>query len=90
MSSQTLTLEQVEELAIRLPQEDQRALITRISRRLGDLSGMPSAGDHDLPKPQNEIRSFVERVKASPVQTEGPASAVEDLRRIRDERTSRN
>jgi len=89
--SNSVTFEQVEQLALQLPPPEQLKLVAHINERLSPL--MPTAQGIDA---ECQRRAYAARVEAFLAacdevaeQIEGEFDSAEDLRQIREERTER-
>lgn len=89
--SNTISLNQVEGLALQLPPSDQLKLVAHISEQLGDR--MPASGLNDAPDARREREAQAEALLAEldaiAESIEGQSNSAEDIRRLRTERASR-
>ena len=84
-----ITLEQVEQLAVQLPPEDQLTLLAHISQRLSLLMEQGLDDDTRCREYAAQVEEFLKLSDEMAAETTGQVDAAEDIRQIREERTSR-
>lgn len=84
-----VTLEQVEQLVARLSLQEQIQLIARISQRLSELTALKTVEEQWKQNYMAQVQEFLKLIAEMPAQTLDRVDAAEDIRQIREERTSR-
>lgn len=84
-----LTLKQVEQLIVQLSFQEQIQLIARISQRLSELTALKTVEEQWKQNYMVQVQGFLKLVAEMPAQTLDRVEAAEDIRQIREERTSR-
>ncbi len=91
MISNTVTFEQVEQLAAQLPPPEQLKLVAYLSDRLSGLLKMAQPLDLDLARQKREAMAdaLLAELDAIAEGIEGQFDSAEDIRQIREERANR-
>lgn len=87
----TINLEQVEELAAQLPQQEQLKLVAQLNERLNQL--LPTMQGTDTERHRREyaawVETFLKMCDENAAECIGEVDSAEDIRQIREERMSR-
>jgi phage baseplate assembly protein W len=87
----TINLEQLEELAAQLPQQEQLKLVAHLSERLNQL--LPTTRGTDTEHHRREyaarVETFLKMCDENAAECIGEVDSAEDIRQIREERMSR-
>ena len=87
----TVTIEQVEQLAVQLPATEQLKLLARISIQLSDLgiAAQPVNAEAERRQREAQAEALLQELDAIAESIEGEFDAVADIRESREERTER-
>jgi hypothetical protein len=85
----TVTLAQVEQLAAQLPLKEQMKVVAHITQRISDLLPLETRDERRRVEYAQEVEAFLKICDASPAETISAVDSAEDIRQIREERTSR-
>ena len=91
MISNTVTFEQVEQLAVQLPPPEQLKLVTCLSEQLSALLRTLQPLDMELARQKREAAAdaLLAELDAIAESIEGQFDSAEDIRQIREERANR-
>jgi hypothetical protein len=86
-----MTLEQVKELVTQLPPQEQLRLVADISERLSQLPPIAQEADEERQRREYAARveAFLKQCDENAAECIGEVDSAEDIRQIREERTSR-
>ena len=88
MDSHSVTLEQVEQLAIQLSPFEQLKMVAHISQRLSEQALPGAVGEYKRQGYVRRVEAFLKMSDEMAAETVGDVDSVEDIRQIREERTS--
>jgi hypothetical protein len=86
--SSKVTLKQVEQLAKQLTPEEQKKLVGRINKRLQDVMQTQTEEERKRREYAVQVADWLTECDQVAEQIEGEFDSAEDLRQIREERTS--
>jgi hypothetical protein len=90
MMANTVTVDQIEDLAAQLPPQELLKLLARISERLSQPS--PTTQETDAERQRREyavqVEAFLKLCDENAAECIGEVDSAEDIRQIRDERMS--
>jgi hypothetical protein len=91
MISNTVTFEQVEQLAVQLPPPEQLKLVAHLSEQLSGLLKTVQPLDMELTRQKREAiaNALLAELDTLAESIEGQFDSAEDIRQIREERTNR-
>lgn len=84
-----ITLEQVEQLALKLPLSEQLKLVAHIGERLSALMRPETEEEHLRREYAAQVEAFLKMSDEMAAEAIGVVDSAEDIRQIREERMSR-
>ena len=86
--SNTVTFEQVEQLTLQLPPQDQLRMIAHISQQLSQRIASEAVEKHQQQNYARQVEAFLKMSDEMAAETIGEVDSAEDIRQIREERAA--
>jgi len=86
----TLTVDQVEQLAVQLPLQEQMRILARLTQQLSDRLSLEMDGEkRERKEYAQRVEAFLKMSDEFAAETISAVDSAEDIRQLRDERLSR-
>jgi hypothetical protein len=86
----TMTVDQIEQLTVQLPLQEQMRIVARITQRLSELLLSETDGEaRNRKEYAQQVEAFLKMCDESAAETISAVDSAEDIRQLREERMSR-
>jgi uncharacterized protein (DUF2267 family) len=86
----TITVNQIEQLAVQLPLQEQMRIVARLTQRLSECwSSEPDSVARERKEYAQRVETFLKMSDELAAETISAVDSAEDIRQLRDERLSR-